>query len=56
MPSDPIMLLSYINTKLRDNYDSLEVLCNEMDADKNDIISKLKTVGYEYSVELNKFI
>ena len=30
LPQDPIMLYSVINTKLRDFYSSLEVLCEDM--------------------------
>lgn len=27
IPKEPVMLLSYVNTQLRDYYDSLEALC-----------------------------
>ena len=56
LPKDPIMLLSFINTQLRDNYPSLEELCKSLDANMQEIIEKLKTVNYEYNEELNKFI
>lgn len=56
MPKDPIMLLSYINTQLRDNYSSLEEFCKSLDVDKQEIVEKLKAVNYEYNEELNKFI
>ena len=56
MPKDPIMLLSYINTQLRDNYPSLEEFCKSLDVDKQEIVEKLKAVNYEYNEELNKFI
>ena len=56
MPNDPMILLSYINTKLRDNYPSLEELCKSEGADINDISSKLSLVGFEYDSKLNKFV
>ena len=56
LPSDPIMLLSVINMKLRDQYASLEALCEDMDADEQQLRSRLLEVGYEYSGERNQFI
>ncbi|MGN0502111.1 MAG: DUF4250 domain-containing protein [Ruminococcus sp.] len=56
IPTDPAILLSYINTQLRDNYPSLEELAKSLSADENEIRTKLSSIGYEYSAELNKFI
>ncbi len=56
IPNDPIMLLSYVNTQLRDNYSSLDDLCASLDVEKQIILDKLKAVNYEYSEELNKFV
>ena len=56
IPNDPIMLLSYVNTQLRDNYSSLDDFCASLDVEKQMIIDKLKAVNYEYSEELNKFV
>ena len=56
IPNDPIMLVSYINTQLRDTYSSLDDLCVSLDIAKDEILSKLKTVGYHYDEEENKFI
>ncbi len=55
LPNDPIMLLSVINTKLRDYYPNIDALCDDMGADKQEIIDKLASVGYNYDEELNKF-
>lgn len=55
VPNDPVMLLSFINTNLRDNYGSLEELCRSLDLDENQIISKLEGIGYTYNSELNRF-
>ncbi len=56
IPNDPYMLFSYINTKLRDEYDSLESLCLDLDISMDEIIDKLKSIGYTYNSDLNKFI
>lgn len=56
LPKDPVMLLSFINMKLRDFYGSLDVLCDELDADKRDIQEKLAAIGYRYDGERNQFV
>lgn len=50
-----MMLYSVINMKLRDIYSSLDELCSKEDIDKDDIIERLKSIGFEYSSEHNKF-
>ncbi|MBR3795266.1 MAG: DUF4250 domain-containing protein [Clostridia bacterium] len=55
LPSDPIMLLSAVNMKLRDAYPSLDALCEDMDVSKEEIVRKLAEVGYEYNEEMNRF-
>lgn len=55
IPTDPMMLFSFINMKLRDQYPSLDALCEDMDIDKNQLLATLATVGFEYSEENNKF-
>ena len=56
IPKDPVMLLSYINTQLRDHYDSLDALCNDRDIDKEEIIQKLDGIDYQYDEGKNQFI
>lgn len=56
LPSDNYMLLSFINMKLRDFYDSLDSLCDDLDESKDDIIDRLDSIGYIYNENLNKFI
>ena len=56
VPNDPMILLSYINTQLRDNYSSLEELAKSLSVDENEIKSKLSSIGYDYNPELNKFL
>ena len=55
LPKDPMMLFSVINMKLRDNYSSLDELCDDLNVEKEDIIDQLKNAGFEYSPEHNKF-
>ena len=55
LPNDPIMLLSFVNMKLRDQYPSLDALCEDMDVSKEAIMEKLSMV-YEYNQEVNQFV
>ena len=55
IPKDPIMLMSYINTQLRDNYSSLTEFAKSNDLDEEEIITKLGNVGYKYDPEENRF-
>ena len=55
IPKDPIMLLSYINTQLRDNYPTLEELCRSLDVDEEELKSKLLKAGYVYNSWKNQF-
>lgn len=56
LPKDPVILFSYLNTQLRDNYSSLDALCDDKDEDKNEILEIMKTAGYNYNESQNKFI
>lgn len=56
LPTDPVILLSYINTQLRDHYDSLEDLCKSLIVDKDSLINTLNTIDYKYDSEQNQFI
>lgn len=53
---DPNLLLSIVNTKLRDKYKSLDDLCDYEDMDKEKIIKSLGSIGYIYNEERNTFI
>lgn len=55
IPQDSAMLLSYVNMKLRDQYDSLESLCDDLDISMSEIVEKLKTIDYIYDNEKNQF-
>jgi len=56
LPHDPIILLSFVNTKLRDEYPSLDALCDGLNADAAKLKAKLASVGYVYDEKLNKFV
>ncbi len=55
LPKDKVMLLSVINTTLRDKYSSLDELCESEDVDKEQIIKDLAEIDYAYKAELNQF-
>lgn len=55
LPKDPMILLSYVNTMLRDNFASLKEFCDANDFECEDIISKLSAVGFDYDEQLNQF-
>lgn len=56
LPSDPFILMSYINTKLRDDYASLDDLCDDMDVNRKELEDNLRAAGFEYNPVSNKFI
>lgn len=53
---DPYMLLSLLNTKLRDEEPTLESLCKTHSMDINEIMSIMKNIGYIYNEKTNQFI
>ena len=56
LPNDPVMLLSFVNLKLRDYYKSLEILCDELGADRQELTEKLASIDYHYDEEKNQFV
>lgn len=55
LPSDPAILMSFINTKLRDNYKSLDELCDDMHLDRDELVALLAKAAFEYSEQHNRF-
>lgn len=55
LPSDPYILLSYVNTKLRDDYDSLDELCVSLGVSKDDVVKPLAEAGFTYQPSINQF-
>ena len=56
LPQDPVILVSYLNTQLRDNYSSLADLCSSLDVDEAELKRKLREIGYRYDKQQNKFV
>lgn len=56
IPKDPFILLSYINTKLRDDFSSLSDLCYNLEIDQSQLITTLSDIQYIYIEEQNRFI
>ncbi len=55
IPKDPVMLLSYVNTQLRDHYGSLNELCEDLGLQEAALREKLKAIDYEYDPKENQF-
>lgn len=56
IPNDSMMLLSYINTKLRDEYPNLDSLCEDLDLNQKELTDKLSAISYTYDASLNRFL
>jgi len=56
LPEDPVMLLSVVNTKLRDIYPSFDALCEDMQVEKSVIVDTLKRIDYEYDEDRRQFV
>ena len=56
LPRDPFILLSVINTKLRDAYPSLDALCEDLEEDKNALTQRLTAIGFHYDEAHNQFL
>lgn len=56
IPNDVMILYSYLNTQLRDDFSSLEDLCKSLDVDQAEMEAKMESIGYYYDHEKNKFI
>ncbi len=56
LPSDPVILLSFVNTKLRDFYPTLSAFCEDSGVSEDEIKEKLALIDYEYDPECNQFV
>lgn len=56
IPKDPVILLSYVNTQLRDFYPSLCEMCDALGLEKESIINTLKQIDYAYDEQKNQFL
>ena len=55
LPQDDFILLSFVNTKLRDEYASLDELCEDLDLSRESIVARLEKLGYTYDEDTNAF-
>lgn len=56
LPKDPAILLSFINMKLRDFYANIDILCDDLGAERKEIEDKLMSIDYYYNKEKNQFV
>ena len=56
LPNDPVILLSYVNTKLRDRDRDLDVFCAVEDVDKDGLCARLAEIGYAYDPVRRQFV
>lgn len=55
IPQDPIICLSYVNTQLRDFFSSLDLLCDDLMINRDELVKKLADAGFSYDREQNRF-
>lgn len=56
LPQDPVILLSYVNTRLRDACTDLDDLCAQEDADRAELEHRLEAIDYRYDPQRNQFV
>ena len=56
LPKDPVILLSFTNTQLRDTFPSLAAFCSNFQISEEDLCKKLAMLNYEYDANTNQFI
>ena len=55
LPQDSVILLSYLNMKLRDEFSSLSELCAALNLEQQQLEEKLESVGFSYDPAVNQF-
>ncbi len=55
LPKDPFILLSYVNTQLRDFYPTLSLFCEAENISEEELCSRLAAIDYHYEKELHQF-
>ena len=55
LPEDINMLFSFVNMKLRDEYEDLDEFCRSLDVDKAWLIGRLAAAGFEYNEQQRRF-
>lgn len=56
LPTDPMILLSVVNTKLRDYYPTLDALCDDLHLSEKELVEKLEQIDYVYDAGRNQFV
>ena len=56
LPKDPMILMSLVNTKLRNHYDALDAFCQDMGIEKQELTDRLGQIDYEYMEERKQFV
>ncbi len=56
IPKDPVMLLSFVNMKLRDHYPNPDAMCDDLDLDRAELDEKLAGINYSYDAERNQYV
>ncbi len=56
IPKEPVMLLSFMNLKLRDYYKNLDELCDDLQLSREEVEASLSSIDYRYSEERNQFV
>ena len=56
LPNDPVMLMSFCNARLRDEYESLDELCSSLDVDKGELCARLAEADYHYHSDRHQFL
>lgn len=56
LPNDPMLLLSVVNTKLRDFYTDLDAFCEDANISKSELIEKMRGIDYEYDEDRHQFV
>ena len=56
IPRDPVMLLSYVNTQLRDFYSSLDAFCEDKEVSREELVEKPSSIDYQYDTVTNQFV
>ncbi len=55
IPDDPVMLLSFVNTQLRDHFSTLSEFCRAYDVEEETLREKLLGIDYRYDAQRNQF-
>lgn len=55
LPKDPVMLMSFVNMKLRDEYMTLEDFCNSYSLDKSKLKAEMENAGFTWMPGIRQF-